>query len=202
MLTSTTNSPAVGQSRLTLSHAWVSWRSPFMNPCKNGEHEAASLSLSLVKAASASMRSCCLWQVHRWISHRPNETSSHRDLPWYHEAGMSLYWEALDLSEPMVFRRTHSFINVLSLTSDPNCLWIALHVLLVPDRLSSCQQATGSRSGSSVSTNTQAEFYLTYRFLSYFHWSVSEWKVWRVVFLKTKTQPFFHCDIIFIEDSQ
>lgn len=167
------------------------------------ENMKRPLSLSLVKAASASMRSCCLWQVHRWISHRPNETSSHRDLPWYHEAGMSLYWEALDLSEPMVFRRTHiNFINVLSLTSDPNCLWIALHVLLVPDRLSSCQQATGSRSGSSVSTNTQAEFYLTYRFLSYFHWSVSEWEVWRVVFLKTKTQPFFHCDIIFIEDSQ
>ena len=37
---------------------------------------------------------------------------------------------------------TCSFINGLALTTDPNCLWTALHVLLVSACPCSCQQAT------------------------------------------------------------
>lgn len=37
---------------------------------------------------------------------------------------------------------TCSFINGLALTTDPNCLWTALHVLLVSACPGSCQQAT------------------------------------------------------------
>lgn len=79
------------------------------------------------------------------------------------QAGISLYQartgEGLDLSDyigsqavayagaaplPRPLPHSHSLMG-LALTTDPNCLWTALHVLLVPDCLGSCQQAIGSR---------------------------------------------------------
>lgn len=45
---------------------------------------------------------------------------------------------------PRPLPHSHSLMGS-GLTTDPNCLWAALHVLLVPDCFGSCQQATGSR---------------------------------------------------------
>lgn len=109
-------------------------------------------------------------------------TSSHAAAtsaaPRGNEAGISLYQartgEGLDLSEcidsqaatyasaaplPRPLPHSRSLMGPV-VTTDPNCLWTALHVLLVPDCLGSCQQAMGSR--DRVSHSHRPCSYFTY----------------------------------------